>query len=131
MTNIDLFALYRLSRTAADLGHYTTGKLLNSAAAALVNRALYTEPLPKTDQDFVAALEAGYDKVAEADRNPQQKPGGRKFQPDLRHFGQFRVDVVDIKAVGEQQNRRWRVVLKPHSSRPLHPQPAAGGAAID
>jgi len=58
MTNIDLYALQRLARTATDLGHYNLAKLLASAATSLVNQSLYVESLPKTDQDFVAAVAA-------------------------------------------------------------------------
>jgi uncharacterized damage-inducible protein DinB len=60
MNEIDLYALHRLARAAADAGHYNPRKLLNAAAVSLVNRSLYTADLPKTDRglaDAVAAIE--------------------------------------------------------------------------
>ena len=56
MSDSDLYALLRMSRTAADLGHYNLGKLLNAAAASLANRALYAESLPTTDRDLAEAV---------------------------------------------------------------------------
>ena len=56
MSDLDLYALLRMSRTAADLGHYNLGKLLNAAAASLANRSLYAESLPKTDRELAEAV---------------------------------------------------------------------------
>ena len=56
MPDRDLQALLRMSRTAADLGHYNLGKLLSAAAASLANRSLYAEPLPKTDRELAEAV---------------------------------------------------------------------------
>jgi uncharacterized damage-inducible protein DinB len=57
MSNFDFYALQRLSRTAADLGHYNLGKLLNAAAVSLLNRAVYAESLPKTDRELAEAVQ--------------------------------------------------------------------------
>ncbi len=60
MTDLDLAALYRLSRAASDLGHYNLSKLLNVAAVSYVNRAAWTDLQLTTDRalaDAVAALE--------------------------------------------------------------------------
>jgi len=70
MTNIDLYALQRLARAATDLGHYNLAKLLASAATSLTNRSLYVESLPKTDQDFVAAVAAIEPMLAAANLDP-------------------------------------------------------------
>ena len=56
MSDLDPYALLRMSRTAADLGHYNLGKLLNAAAASLANRSLYEESLPKTDRALAEAV---------------------------------------------------------------------------
>ena len=56
MSSVDVYALQRLSRTAADLGHYNLGKLLNAAATSLANRSLYAESLPKTDRGLAEAV---------------------------------------------------------------------------
>ena len=56
MPDLDPYALLRMSRAAADLGHYNLGKLLNAAAASLVNRSLYEESLPKTDRALAEAV---------------------------------------------------------------------------
>ena len=58
MTAIDPIPLLRLSRAAADLGHYNLAKLLNGAVAASLNREWFTTSLPKTDRALVDALEA-------------------------------------------------------------------------
>jgi hypothetical protein len=42
MTDLDLIAVYRLSRAASDLGHYNLSKLLNVAAVSYVNRAAWS-----------------------------------------------------------------------------------------
>lgn len=57
MSDFNFYALQRLSRTAADLGHYNLGKLLSAAAASLVNQSLYTESLPRTDRELAEAVE--------------------------------------------------------------------------
>src|SRR5512143_2170505 len=57
MSDLDLYALLRMSRTAADLGHYNLGKLLNAAAASLANRSLYAESLPVTDRELAEAID--------------------------------------------------------------------------
>jgi uncharacterized damage-inducible protein DinB len=56
MKDLDLYDVQRLSRAAADLGHYNLGKLLNAAAASLINRELSLESLPKTDREFTEAV---------------------------------------------------------------------------
>jgi uncharacterized damage-inducible protein DinB len=56
MPDLDPYALLRLSRAAADLGHYNLGKLLNAAAASLANRSLDEESLPRTDRAFAEAV---------------------------------------------------------------------------
>jgi uncharacterized damage-inducible protein DinB len=57
MSPVDLYALHRLARVATDLGYYNAAKLFSAAAASLVNRQLYSETLPKTEADFLAALQ--------------------------------------------------------------------------
>src|SRR5215469_2618527 len=49
-------------------------------------------------------------------------PGWGRFQPDLRHFDELLVYVVDIERVREQEDRGWGVVFEPHSPWPRHPQ---------
>ncbi len=71
MTDIDFYALLRLSRTAADLGHYNLGKLLTAAAASLANRSLYAESLPKTDRALAEAVEQIEPALRAADLDPQ------------------------------------------------------------
>ena len=71
MSDIDHYALLRLSRTAADLGHYNLGKLLNAAAASLANRSLYAESLPKTDRELAEAVSQIEPTLREADLDPQ------------------------------------------------------------
>src|SRR5512143_542230 len=71
MSDLDLYALLRLSRTAADLGHYNLGKLLNAAATALANRSLYAESLPKTDRALVEAVNQLEPSLREAGLDPQ------------------------------------------------------------
>ena len=56
MTTLDPLSVLRLSRAASDLGHYNLAKLLTGAAVASLNRALFTESLPKTDRALVDAL---------------------------------------------------------------------------
>ncbi len=58
MNDFDLIGLYRLARAATDAGYYNAAKLFYGAAASLINRQLYTEALPKTDEDIVAAIAA-------------------------------------------------------------------------
>ena len=58
MSEVELYALQRMSRTAADLGHYNLGKLLNAAAVSLANRALYAASLPTTDRALAEAVAA-------------------------------------------------------------------------
>src|SRR5512143_1615087 len=58
MTAIDPIPLLRLSRAAADLGHYNLAKLLNGTVAASRNREWFAASLPKTDPALVDALEA-------------------------------------------------------------------------
>jgi uncharacterized damage-inducible protein DinB len=60
MTQLDLTALYRLSRAASDSGHYNLSKLLHVAAVSYVNRTAWTaEPLTsdRALAEAVAALE--------------------------------------------------------------------------
>jgi uncharacterized damage-inducible protein DinB len=71
MPHLDLYAVQRLSRTAADLGHYNLGKLLNAAAAALVNRSVYAESLPNTDREFAEAVGQLEPMLREAGLDPQ------------------------------------------------------------
>ena len=71
MSPIDLYALQRVSRTAADLGHYNLGKLLNAAAAGLVNRSVYAESLPKTDRELAEAVGQLEPMLREAGLDPQ------------------------------------------------------------
>jgi uncharacterized damage-inducible protein DinB len=58
MAELDLYALQRLSRAAADLGHYNLAKLLTAASLAVTNRELYAESLPKTDRELAEAVAA-------------------------------------------------------------------------
>jgi uncharacterized damage-inducible protein DinB len=71
MPDIDFYALQRLSRAAADLGHYNLGKLLTAAAASLANRSLATESLPKTDRALAEAVEQIEPALRAADLDPQ------------------------------------------------------------
>jgi len=71
MPDIDFYALQRLSRTAADLGHYNLGKLLTAAAASLANRSLAAESLPKTDRALAEAVEQIEPALRAADLDPQ------------------------------------------------------------
>lgn len=71
MSDLDLYALQRMSRTAADLGHYNLGKLLNAAAASLTNRSLYAESLPKTDRELAEAVGQLEPMLRAADLDPQ------------------------------------------------------------
>ncbi len=71
MSDLDLYALLRMSRTAGDLGHYNLGKLLNAAAAALANRSLYGESLPKTDRELAEAVSRLEPLLREAGLDPQ------------------------------------------------------------
>ena len=71
MSDLDLYALQRMSRTAADLGHYNLGKLLNAAAASLVNRSLSTESLPTTDRELAEAIAGLEPMLREAGLDPQ------------------------------------------------------------
>ncbi len=60
MSQLEMYAVQRLARTAADRGHYHLGKLLNAAVVSLTNRSVHTESLPNTDRELaevVAALE--------------------------------------------------------------------------
>ncbi len=70
MPDLDLYALLRMSRAAADLGHYNLGKLLNAAAASLANRSLYAEPLPGTDRELVEAVGRLEPSLREAGLDP-------------------------------------------------------------
>ncbi|HEY4723274.1 MAG TPA: DinB family protein, partial [Anaerolineae bacterium] len=54
-----------------DTGYYNAAKILNAAAASLINRRLYAESLPKTDDDLAAALSASEPALAEAQLDPQ------------------------------------------------------------
>ena len=58
MNDFDLIGLHRLARAATDAGYYNAAKLFNGAAASLINHQLSAEALPKTDEDFVAAIAA-------------------------------------------------------------------------
>ncbi len=71
MFPIDLYAVLRMSRTAADLGHYNLAKLLNAAATSLVNRSLDAESLPKTDRELAEAVGQLEPRLAEAGLDPQ------------------------------------------------------------
>ena len=71
MSDVDLYALLRLSRTAADLGHYNVGKLLNAAATSLANRSLYAESLPKTERGFAEAVNQLEPALQAAGLDPQ------------------------------------------------------------
>jgi len=71
MTPIDLYDLYRLARASTDAGYYNAAKILNAVAASLINRRLYAESLPKTDDDLAAALSAIEPALAEAQLDPQ------------------------------------------------------------
>ena len=71
MPDFDLYVLLRLSRTAADLGHYNLGKLLAAAAASLANRSLNVELLPKTDREFTEAVSEIEPALRAADLDPQ------------------------------------------------------------
>jgi uncharacterized damage-inducible protein DinB len=71
MSDLDLYALLRLSRTAADLGHYNLGKLITAAAASLANRSLYAESLPKTDRALAEAVNEIEPALRAADLDPQ------------------------------------------------------------
>lgn len=64
MNDSDLIALYRLARAATDAGYYNAAKLFNGAAASLINRQLYAEALPKSDEDIAAAIVAIEPKLA-------------------------------------------------------------------
>lgn len=70
MSDSDLYALLRMSRTAADLGHYNLGKLLNAAAASLANRSLYAESLPKSDRELAEAVGRLEPSLREAGLDP-------------------------------------------------------------
>lgn len=71
MHDLDVYALQRLARTAADLGHYNLGKLLNAAAAALINRALFAESLPRIDRALAEAVIEIEPALRAADLDPQ------------------------------------------------------------
>jgi len=71
MPELDLYALLRMSRTAADLGHYNLGKLLNAAAASLANRSLYAESLPRTDRELAKAVSQLEPVLREAGLDPR------------------------------------------------------------
>ncbi len=71
MSDLELYAVQRLARTAADLGHYNLGKLLNAAAASLVNRSVYADSLPKTDREFAEAVAGLEPLLRQADLDPQ------------------------------------------------------------
>ncbi len=71
MPDLDPYALLRLSRAAADLGHYNLGKLLNAASASLANRSLYAEPLPKADQALAEAVSQLEPALRAAGLDPQ------------------------------------------------------------
>ena len=70
MPDLDLYVLLRMSRTAADLGHYNLGKLLNAAAASLANRSLYAESLPGTDRELAEAIGRLEPSLREAGLDP-------------------------------------------------------------
>lgn len=62
MIDFDPVTGMRLARAAADLGHYNLAKMLHASVISSLNRALFTESLPKTDRELVeavAALEPG------------------------------------------------------------------------
>ncbi len=71
MSDLELYAVQRLARTAADLGHYNLGKLLNAAVASLVNRSVYADSLPKTDGELAAAVTGLEPLLRQADLDPQ------------------------------------------------------------
>ncbi len=71
MFELDLYALARLTRTAADLGHYNLGKLLTAAAASVVNHSLSTASLPKTDRELAEAVEQIEPALRAAGLDPQ------------------------------------------------------------
>ncbi len=71
MPELDPYALLRMSRAAADLGHYNLGKLLNAAATSLANRSLYAEPLPKTDRALAEAVSQLEPALRAAGLDPQ------------------------------------------------------------
>jgi uncharacterized damage-inducible protein DinB len=71
MSDLDLYTLQRMSRTAADLGHYNLGKLLNAAAASLANRSLHAESLPGTDRELAEAVSKLEPMLRTADLDPQ------------------------------------------------------------
>ncbi len=71
MSDFDVYALQRLARTAADLGHYNLGKLLNAAVASLTNRALNAESLPRTDRELAEAVGQLESSLRATDLDPQ------------------------------------------------------------
>ncbi len=58
MTTLDPIPLLRLSRAAADLGHYNLAKLLSGAVASSLNRSLFADSLPRTDRELVETVTA-------------------------------------------------------------------------
>jgi uncharacterized damage-inducible protein DinB len=71
MTELDVYAVQRLSRAATDLGHYNLGKLLTAAVTAYLNRTLYAESLPKTDRALAEAVATIEPQLRAADLDPQ------------------------------------------------------------
>ncbi len=71
MSDLEPYALLRMSRAAADLGHYNLGKLLNAAAASLANRTLYKESLPRTDRALAEAVSQLEPMLRAAGLDPQ------------------------------------------------------------
>lgn len=57
MSESDLIDLYRIARACTDAGYYQAAKLFYAAAASLINRQLYREALPKTEDDLVLAID--------------------------------------------------------------------------
>jgi len=71
MSDLDLYALLRLSRTAADLGHSNLGKLITATATSLANRSLSAESLPKTDRELAEAVKQLEPALRAAGLDPQ------------------------------------------------------------
>src|SRR5512139_860045 len=71
MSHLELFAVQRLARAAAELGHYNLGKLLNAAVTSLTNRSLAAESLPKTDRELAEAIAGLEPALRQADLDPQ------------------------------------------------------------
>ena len=99
MASVDWLDLQRLSRAAADLGHYNVAKLLQAAIASSLNRQLYGETLPKSDAEFLSAFDRAIEGLRESGLDPDLLVAFDQSQPDRPALERDRM--VPVEAGGD------------------------------